>query len=84
MYAKFNLWKQPAANYREPRTWGGTAVLTGGLRLDRMMQLKHGTLFAEETSSSNVVVNRVADAVVNLLGSGDYPAKQSDKAAVSS
>lgn len=84
MPAKFNLWKQPAANYREPGTWGGTAVLTEELPLDKMMQLKEGTIFAEERSSGFVVVNRVNGAIVNLQGSGDYPEKQPDDVAVSS
>jgi hypothetical protein len=82
--AKFNLWKQPAANYREPGTWGGTAVLAEELRLDKMMQLKDGTIFAEKRSSSYVVVNRVDGAIVNLQGSGDYPEKQPDDVSVSS
>ena len=84
MPAKFNLWKQPAANYRERGTWGGTAVLTDELRLDKMMQLKHGTIFAEKRSSGYAVVNRVDGVIVNLQGSGDFPGKQPDDLAVSS
>jgi hypothetical protein len=82
--AIFNLWKQPAANYREPGTWGGTAVLTDELRLDQMMQLKHGTIYAETRSRGHAVVNRVDGALVNLQGSGGFPEKQPGFAAGSS
>ena len=82
MPAKFNLWRQPAANYRELGTWGGTAVLTEALRLDKMMQLREGTIFADRRSSGYAVVNRVDGAIDNLQGSGEHPEKQPDDVAV--
>lgn len=82
--AKFNLWKQLAANYREPGTWGGTAVLSEQLRMDQMRQIPDGTIVAEKRASGDVVVNRILGAIVNMQGSGDYPVELKENVVESS
>lgn len=76
--AEFNLWRQPNANYREPGTWGGTAVLSEQLRLDEMFQIPDATIDANARKPGYVVVGRIQGMLVNLQGSGDYPLGNDD------
>ncbi|MCA9037681.1 MAG: hypothetical protein KDA91_21255 [Planctomycetaceae bacterium] len=75
--ANFNLWRQPAANYREPGTWGGTAVLNEELRMDKIFKISDATINADERVAGYVVVSRIQGTIVNLNGSGAYPLRNS-------